>query len=194
MQRDESAEKKFPPPFRPTHHNNNLRFTNSSCHGRRHKHSLKYHKSFRNLVYQLYEKVVRDEMMNIYTGKFEPNSSVSTGRGPQTTSSPGSGNKRNSTLPNIFGNSSQSSSKESHGTPVARKLSVQLSKASYGSKSDVKRNDVLVKQSTLYPVLNDPYLQGRETAELVDQDEEGSGSEKVKLKLMSMWNNMKYGN
>lgn len=134
-------------------------------------------------------------MMNIFTGKFEPNSSVSADRAPLSSSSPGSGNRRNSTLPYVFGNSSLSDPKECIGNPVTRKYSVQLSKTSYGAKPDSsKRSELRPKPTPFYPVPNDPYLQGSEMNEFVTQDEQESGSEKVKLKLMSMWNNMKYGN
>ena len=79
---------------------------------------------------------------------------------------------------------------------MARKLSVQLAKGSYdriGVRPDTKHSEPQVNPSSLYPVLNDSLLQGQEMKELVAQNEEESGSEKVKLKLMSMWNNMKYG-
>lgn len=154
--------------------------------------------------------------MNIFTGEFEPNSSVSaTGRVASTSSPSSGGSRRNSTLPGLFCTTSPSISKEFQGNPVARKLSVQLSKGSYdriGVRPDTKRSELQVNPSSLYPVLNDPFLQkqgmrdsflqrqgmrdpflqGQEMREFVAQDEE-SGSEKVKLKLMSMWNNMKYG-
>lgn len=150
--------------------------------------------------------------MNIFTGEFEPNSSVSaTGRVPSTPPSLSSGgSRRNSTLPSLFGTTSPSISKEFQSNPVSRKLSVQLSKGSYdriGVRPDAKRSESQVNPSSLnpsslnpsslnpsslYPALNDSFLQGQEMREFVAQDEE-SGSEKVKLKLMSMWNNMKYG-
>lgn len=133
-------------------------------------------------------------MMNIFTGKFEPNSSVSAGPVSQQTSSPGRNSRRNSTLPGLYGSSSQADSKEFHGKPLTRKFSVQSPKANYGSRQDAYYGEFQPKPSTLYPVLNDPYLRGKEMREFVTEDEEESGSEKVKLKLMSIWNNVKYGN
>lgn len=133
-------------------------------------------------------------MMNIFTGKFEPNSSVSAGLVSQQSSSPGRNSRRNSTLPGLFGSSSQADSKEFRGKSVERKFSVQSHKTNLGIRSDTHYGEYHQKPSTLYPVLNESYHRGREMREIVAEDEEESGSEKVKLKLISMWNNVKYGN